>query len=62
MDRYITNYMQILAMTKEERFEMYMRCTKEELASMLTERDEVEQRVVSMFRVISPGEWVEEEN
>ena len=54
--------MQILAITKEERFEMYMRCTKEELASMLTERDEVEQRVVSMFRVISPGEWVEEEN
>lgn len=33
------NFVQIVPQTKEQMFEMYMRCTKEELARMLVERD-----------------------
>ena len=33
------NYCQVVPMTFEERYAMYMRCKKEELAKMLAERD-----------------------
>ena len=33
------NYLQVVPMTFEERYNMYMRCKKEELAKMLAERD-----------------------
>ena len=35
-----TNYSEIVPMTFEERYKMYMRCKKEELAKMLAQRDE----------------------
>ena len=35
-----TNYSTIVPMTFEERYKMYMRCKKEELAKMLAQRDE----------------------
>jgi hypothetical protein len=35
------NYLQVLPMTFEERYKMYMRCKKEELAKMLAERDRI---------------------
>lgn len=34
------NYAEIVPMTFEERYKMYMRCKKEELAKMLAQRDE----------------------
>ena len=37
------NYCEIVPMTFEERYRMYMRCKKEELAKMLAQRDEYEQ-------------------
>ena len=33
------NYVQVVRQTWEERFKMYMKCTKKELASMMAERD-----------------------
>lgn len=33
------NYCQVVPMTFQERFAMYMKCDKEELAKMLAERD-----------------------
>ena len=33
------NYLQIVPLSWQERFDMYMKCSKEELASMLAERD-----------------------
>ena len=33
------NYMRVVRQTWEERFKMYMKCTKKELASMLAEQD-----------------------
>lgn len=33
------NYVAVVPMTFEERYHMYMRCKKEELAKMLTQRD-----------------------
>ena len=33
------NYVQVVRQTWEERFKMYMRCSKKELASMMAERD-----------------------
>ena len=32
------NYIQVVRQTWEERFKMYMKCTKKELASMLAEQ------------------------
>ena len=34
-----TNYVQVVRQTWEERFKMYMKCSKKELASMMAERD-----------------------
>ena len=33
------NYVQVVRQTWEERFKMYMKCSKKELASMMAERD-----------------------
>ena len=33
------DYIQVPRQTWEERFQMYMKCTKKELASMMAERD-----------------------
>ena len=33
------NYLQVVRQTLEERFKMYMKCSKKELASMMAERD-----------------------
>ena len=33
------NYVQIVRQTWDERFKMYMKCSKKELATMLAERD-----------------------
>lgn len=35
------NYCQVVPMTFEERYRMYMKCRKEELARMLAERDQL---------------------
>lgn len=42
-DNAVTNYQQILPMTFEEKVNMYMKCSKLELAKMLAERDRIEQ-------------------
>ena len=34
-----TNYLQIVPLNWQERFDMYMKASKEELASILAERD-----------------------
>ena len=36
------NYLQIVPLTWEERFKMYMKSTKKELATMLAERDKID--------------------
>jgi len=41
------NYVQIVPMTFEEKVNMYMKCSKLELAKMLAERDRIEQLVPS---------------
>lgn len=41
-EEYNNNYVAIVPMTFEERYRMYMRCKKEELAKMLAQRDEYE--------------------
>lgn len=46
-EEYNNNYVAIVPMTFEERYHMYMRCKKEELAKMLAQRDEYEQ----LFRI-----------
>lgn len=42
-EEYNNNYVAIVPMTFEERYHMYMRCKKEELAKMLAARDEYDQ-------------------
>lgn len=46
-EEYNNNYVAVLPMTFEERYHMYMRCKKEELAKMLAQRDEYE----NLFRI-----------
>ncbi len=53
------NYVSVVPMTFEERYHMYMRCKKEELAKMLAQRDELDalrQPVVQPYPVpVSPS-------
>lgn len=36
------NYVQIVPLTWDERFKMYMKCKKKDLATMLAERDKID--------------------
>lgn len=36
------NYLQIVPLTWDERFKMYMKCKKKDLATMLAERDKMD--------------------
>ena len=52
------NYLQVAPMTFEERYKMYMRCKKEELAKMLAERDSLFTPHVEPFTVPdTPYPW-----
>ena len=42
-------YVAVIPMTFEERYKMYMRCKKEELAKMLAQRDEYEFKFPQQF-------------